>query len=448
MLALALGAWASCTPAHVCQDGSEDSACDQAGAQSDADTIALCGTVGRGLGWCHSDVCAAFREPADHATLVGKLTSLSGIEEKNLFYCDLPNMAAKVAPERYADLMQTAPIAIDWSDYAAFGVVHVTEDFWDVRWALGFDAHAIYGLLAAILPSSSTLDFVELLAFVKKEFPTQDQRPLRGWTSFPYDAGHANINPTQNTIREHRLSDPNVQNLPTLMMSYSEPPWYSQATGTGFVDLFRFLTPDLIIAKGSYGLYDAQNPDPDPARLVTPSVQQFWMERKHLSREVALSAETSLLSVPILDAMWNGGAAPSAATLDGRWDADLIMNETIVRNEASLSVSGADATFTTTIAGGAAILPALELGARADGRTAVLTPIAGPALALRQVASGVDVLVGERCLPVQDLDAARDLGAWVDFLPWATREIFLAQFVRPGPNGSEYCVHYLLRRSP
>ncbi len=42
-------------------------------------------------------------------------------------------------------------------------------------------------------------------------------------------------------------------------MTYSEKPWFTKETGTGFNDEFKALTPNIILARGKYSVYAAEN---------------------------------------------------------------------------------------------------------------------------------------------------------------------------------------------
>ena len=73
--------------------------------------------------------------------------------------------------------------------------------------------------------------------------------------------------------------------------------------------------------KRSSGFAD---PHPDPAHFVTPGFQQFRMERTTETRELRLRAETTYLSVPMLEKMWSDAPAgyPATDDLAGAWDGE------------------------------------------------------------------------------------------------------------------------------
>jgi hypothetical protein len=232
-------------------------------------------------------------------------------------------------------------------------------------------------------------------------------------------------------------------------MSYAQHPWYLDDLGTGFLDYFRFLTPDLIIAKGNYGPYDRDDPAIQPALFLSPRALQFYMVRTDEVREIDLGVETTYISVPMIRGIWDGapGAAPAEDLLVGTWEADLIMNTEIVRGEASLVVSpGLTGSFTTTLSGDPETIAFDAMQPSTDGRTLEVSLGAEPSLELRGVAAGVEALTGKRCIQVDSEDEARELGKYVGFLSTTVREHFISQYLEEREAGLSYCLYYLIRK--
>jgi len=418
-----------------------------------ADWIGNCSWIGKMLGWCREYICEDFRSPIDHDALVGKLLALDSKDMQNLFYCDLTEMGGRVPAGEYLELMQTSPYAFDWSSYNDSGILRVTAQFWDVYWAYGFDAHALYDEVKVLLPETLQDLFAQILeplTFIKKEFPAQDAVVLEGWTSFGYNDERANENPTRDFIYRKNLSDANIENLPILLMTYSQSPWYLEETGTGFIDYFRFLTRDIIIAKGNYGPYAPHNPELSPYEYLSPEALQFWMERKTETREIDLNEETTYISIPMIQSLWAGSPEgfPGEEILTGIWEGDLIMNSVIWRDEAQMVIEegGASGSFTTVMDEADGEFEFHHLEEFGDGRT-VIVPLDTYPMNIRRVSLEADVMVGKRCIPVRDEEEAKSLGVYVDFLPDTIRQYFIAQYIEGRAGDTSYCLYYLFRKA-
>lgn len=409
--------------------------------------VSNCGWVGRLLGRCHSDICDDYRDITDHDRLVASLTDIGNLELQNLFYCDLPNMSGHVPVDSYLDLMHTAPYGFDWSEYDAHGTLSLTVEHWDVRWAFGFDPRQVYDEIYNLLPTSMREIFVSIVApltFIRKEFPERQGDLLLGRSNFGYSDERASMNPTRNHIRMEQLTNANASNLPILSMSYLQHPYYLEESGTGFIDFFRFLTPDIIIAKGNYGFYDSSDPVLNARDLLSPSVLQFWMVRETVTRELQLDEETIYLSVPMLRALFSEspGAPSEGDGLVGTWEGDLIMNDVIIRAEALLQVDvQAPGSLTTGVRGSQDIFTFDGSSLERDAQTLTIPLDGEPPLELRRVQGAADALVGRRCFNAHD-DATVE--EHTRLLPESTRDHFLAQYREW--DDTTFCLYYLLRR--
>ena len=239
------------------------------------------------------NVCDEYRTLKDHNNTVKHLEVISTGDLRELFYCDLQEMGGKVKDYEYRRWMQTSPLRFDWSKYNTEKTVTIRTQFWDVRWAYGFDLHKFYrnledkfGEKAGAVFSSSGL---ESIVFIKKEFPAQESKVLRGWSSFAYSEESANINPTMDFIYEVKISS-GGRDYSLLLMKYAEYPWYLKSLRTGFADYFRFLTKDIVIAKGTYGFYNPMDSNL-PIFATSADALQFWMERISEEKTINLLRE-------------------------------------------------------------------------------------------------------------------------------------------------------------
>lgn len=395
-------------------------------------------------------VCAQFAPLQSHRALTEQLAVIRNGALQDLFYCGLPGMGGKIRPERYLQLLRTTPAGFDWSRFNTSGIVTVTSQYWDVRWAYGFDSQKAYArLLAWNPPAAAAVSVLEPLALIKKEFPKQEAGRLAGYTSFGYNSARANANTTPNYILPGLMNDSRARRLPVLMMSYAEPPWYLKTLSIGFLDFFRFLTEDIVIAQGSNAGYDSENPAFPQFKLVPPQLQ-FWMERKNETRRINLNEETFYLSVPMLKSLWdNAPRQPlSADELAGDWDADLIMNAVMDRAQARLSLTpGGTGELQSRFSGGVQTERIVSAAVRRDGALVLQLADGEPPLMLKRVQPGVPVFAGRRCIPVNGAYQADGLGKWVDFLPWQARRLFFPQYLISEEGKRSYCLHYLIRKS-
>jgi len=137
---------------------------------------------------------------------------------------------------------------------------------------------------------------------VRKNFPAgANTRPdqLTGATTFGYDpAVPGSGQSTPNVIRmTESLNARTGQQTPVALMTYSKEPWFDRASGVGFNDEFKALTPNIILAKGRVAEYtdadlhgEAAGKRPLLSQLlaklsggerkgVEPQVTRFWMQR-------------------------------------------------------------------------------------------------------------------------------------------------------------------------
>ncbi len=393
------------------------------------------------------------KKGVDHATM------------QTLFLeCDLENMGDHVHPEEYFDLIKTKPISIDWSSYAANGVVTIKGEYWEVIWAIGFDPQKAYEMLPRPLKS----DCLEMLIDVRKQFPKMEgsmnlvqdgspANPIVGWTTFGSDKKKdALVETTPNRVF---LVSPDGKILPrggpALMMKYINPPWYlgDDINGFGFVDYFRFITRDVVIARGLVGPYSSAD-GKHPIRAVPLPFQQFGMRRIQINEQVNLSTDTQFFLTSIIRSLWNEAKAGpiTEADLNGEWDVDVIMNKVELPNNGReygrLLVSSP---------GGSFKLPAkdkgrnvLKIGIDQDKLTTVMETEGGnPPLKVRKISPNGDVLVGKVCFDAISKQEVIDKvpGECHDFLPYKIKAAFMSQYFEPfgGPK-KQFCNYFLLRK--
>lgn len=174
------------------------------------------------------------------------------------------------------------------------------DETWRVRWNYDFDTPKAAATLGAAVPVLKGP--LQVLTNVKKNFPAgaqPDAGRLVGATTFGYDPkkpGTGSVTP--NTIR--MTTSPNSRTgkpMDVALMTYSEQPWFDRATGVGFNDEFKALTPNVILAKGRVAEYtdadlhgSAAGARPPLSKLlgklaggervgVQPQVVRFWMQR-------------------------------------------------------------------------------------------------------------------------------------------------------------------------
>lgn len=199
---------------------------------------------------------------------------------EKLWEADLPQW---IPPEQTLETLKTGP-----------------DESWRVRWNYDFDTPQAAGELARMAPPLKGL--LNVLTYVKKNFPAGSNTragELTGGTTFAYDPakpGSGQVTP--NTIRmAESLNTRTGQQMPVALMTYSKEPWFNRATGVGFNDEFKALTPNIILAKGRVAEYtdadlhgEAAGPRPALSRLlgtlahgerkgVEPQVVRFWMQR-------------------------------------------------------------------------------------------------------------------------------------------------------------------------
>jgi hypothetical protein len=225
-----------------------------------------------------SDAIRRHDEPAVAAILEKAGPRLAG----KLWDADLPQW---VDPAETLDTLKTAP-----------------GEAWRVKWNYDFDEKsAMDGLIGRWIPPARQLG--NTLTYVKKRFPADEQDApdhLSGGTSFGYDpkaaAGSGGYTPNDvrmTSVTNERTGAP----MPVALMTYEEPPWFTKATGTGFNDEFKALTPNIILARGWYSEYGdadlhgaAAGPRPPLSQAlasaaggeragVSPDLIRFWMYR-------------------------------------------------------------------------------------------------------------------------------------------------------------------------
>lgn len=394
-------------------------------------------------------ICQAYRQPMSTAEAVKRLATIGNFDLRRLFYCDLPKMGGKIQPADYPDLLKTEPYRFDWSRYVSEGILTVDMEYWDVRWAYGFDSRKAYMKYFADTASgelSSNPDFLESMLFIRKEFPEKRGATLLGWSSFGYSRNAASANPTLNTVKPQLLADGNAKDMPVMMMNYAEKPWYFDSIGEGVLDYFRFLSKDIVIAQGVQAFYDRNDAKIPGSFKLTPPWQQFWMERKREAHLLDFAKGTSFLSIPMLKWIWDHSTVPaSTADLTGTWDADLMMNGVIIRAQSRFVFgSSGKGRLDSNFGGKQESYEALSAPIGSGDNALTLELSSGDApLTLKQASPGIPVFIGRRCI-----DKERIPEKWVEFLPARTRRIFMAQyFISDNAGNQSYCLHYLLRKS-
>ncbi len=399
----------------------------------------------------------------DHDTILNKIKNIRTSDLMSLFYCDLPNMGGHVSPEDYLSKMQTRPTEFDWSQYHTTGRVTVNSEFWDVRWGLGLDFQAWYGRITEVTKDFTPFlnkfleETVQHYAYIKKEFPNPPEGDhLVGWTSTPYSEELYNQNPTTNFIYETRLNDENAKDLPILMMKYREFPWYITleennpfrlpANEWGFADYFRFLTDDFIVARGLIGRYFPINNEV-PLSTYAGFFNQFWMVKTQKTHTVDLRQSTKFFSALMVKQLWQNAKEGSLNVDDliGEWSMDLVMNVLTKRDHGKLTITGNK--------GGTMALRSSnqieQIANTHDGKgTDIRVANLDPALSLRRVEEGVDVLAGKLCFQINYTKDIESLPSeFHDFIPLKIKTLFLTQFVEGQGPTMFYCNYYLLRKN-
>jgi hypothetical protein len=378
----------------------------------------------------------------DPAAILARMEALSNRELQDLFDCDASTVGWTAEPET----LLTREYAIDFSRYDTEGVVTVQSEYWDVNWAYDFDERAVVdkitGFVTTLAPILEPLvnDPLVSTTYIKKEFRGLQGDIVVGATSFGYSDECAHWNRTTNHVRQVQLEDDTT----VLAMVYLDHPWYLSATHSGFLDYFKFLTPDIVVARGQYAGYEPVDVGSETRWRAPLDALQFWMARTSETEEIDLRHETRYLSVPMLRHLWENAPVLSAEDVAGEWEADLLMNETILRAEARLRVDAIEGGELRTTQAGGVWTDRVDQVWVESGEAHLLMG-ESPSLVLRAIAGAEDVLVGRRCLEVEDARSVDDLGPWSDFLPHLVREHLGSQFIES--DGSGYCLHYLLRRS-
>jgi hypothetical protein len=404
-----------------------------------------------------SDICSRFALSSE-ASGVSRLATIDHTSLEKLFYCpDLKSMAGPVPAIKYPDLIKTKPLSLDWSDYARNGKVTLTEEYWDVYWAWGCDPRAFYSSVPGLLKN----EYLNMFVYIKKQFPKEEGnetveqsgtpgRPILGWTTFGFDEEHdALVETTPNRVFSVPLNDENSKDFQILMMKYVNPPWYEARASGSYVDYFRFLTPDVVIARGLRGSYqreDERLPDEARAHLY----QQFWMKREHVKRTVNLSIETRFFSTPIIRTILKQSktAQISEVDLNGEWDVDLIMNQVTIRNHGNLLVSFPGGYFTLSTEDG----PDRRKIHVKPGQSSTATVIeveGDQPLELRKVSTDADVMAGRICSDAASEEevTSRVSRKYYYFLPLGVKWWFMSQYFEPfGEEKRQFCNYYLLRR--
>ena len=371
-----------------------------------------------------------------------------------LFYHnDLPGMAGCIQPGRYAEIIHTEPLSLDWTSYPTDKVVHIEEQYWDVHWVPEFDVNK-FKLMFAGLPLD---DYLNRLQNIKKQFPKPEEKhdpivqkltqypSINGWTTFGFDGNQdASFETTPNRVFQVTLKPDEHPEIPILMMKYLNPPWYNMTKGQGFVDYFRFLTRDVVVARGLYGSYSSVD-DGFPGNAMAHVFQQFWMDRKRVKKVVDLGKETIFFSIPILRQIWNQSVTPAiqADALDGEWHVDLIMNSVTRRDHGSLLVKGGGGSLKSE-RHGSAEKEIRTVGLDKDMITTVIETQDNGLLKLRRVSAdaAVNVLVGKVC---RDACCRKDFES--QMAPLLVEKNFMSQYYEPwGSASQEFCCYYLLRK--
>lgn len=400
---------------------------------------------------CNDAICEEFTGlyAQGHEAMAKRLASISNDDLRDLFYCDFKKVGSNIEPSQYIELMNSAPYKFDWSAFNQSGILKITAEFWDVKWAYGFDSREVYSkvmnLFPKVIQQEVGVNMIDPLVFIKKEFPYRTGERLDGWSSFGFTEDRYSLHPTKNMMIPTLINNQYIDDMPALVMGYFQYPWYLKKLGSGFIDYFRFISKDIIVAQGNYGLYPAGSPD-NVGFSISPDALQFWMERKIEVKELAVREHLEWISVPMLKKMWE--LAPATANLDGVWKGDLVMNQFIAKDDAKLEISSTDvsgsvfsskSTSSNNLKG--------QASARNDSGVVNISFNDGPSLQLKQVQEGINALVGKRCLKIDpSQDIPKNLGRYSSFLPRPSQNPFIAQYFEEDGTDRNYCIYYLFRR--